>query len=95
VNSKYEQNTYFIQIAPCFRWSFHCFGMLQVRENETSLLNSSGGPEHLHTLEGILLTMQCNGHSQNALSFLHHKVNAPCYGNNHKKRFVCGSSQVY
>jgi len=59
VNSKYEQNTYFIQIAPCFRWSFHCFGMLQVRENETSLLNSSGGPEHLRTLEGILLTMQC------------------------------------
>jgi len=33
--------------------------MLQVRENEISLRNSSGGPECLHTLEGILLTMQC------------------------------------
>ena len=57
--SKYEQNTHFIQIAPCFRWSFHCFGMLQVRENEISLRNSSGGPEYLRTLEGTLLTMQC------------------------------------
>jgi len=26
-----------------------------------------------------------NGHSQNALSFLHYKGNAPCYGNNHQK----------
>ena len=57
--SKYEQNTHFIQIAPCFRWSFHCFEMLQVRENEISLRNSSGGPEHLRTLQGTLLTMQC------------------------------------
>jgi len=57
--SKYEQNTHFIHIAPCFRWSFHCFGMLQVRENEISLRNSSGGPEYLLTLEGTLLTMQC------------------------------------
>ena len=47
--SKYEQNTYFIQIAPCFRWRFHCFGMLQMRENEISLRNSSGGPEYLRT----------------------------------------------
>jgi len=31
--SNCEQNTNFIQIAPCFLWSFHCFGMLQVREN--------------------------------------------------------------
>ena len=57
--SIYEQNTHFIQIAPCFRWSFHCFGMLQVRGNEISLRNSSGGPEYLRTLEGTLLTMQC------------------------------------
>jgi len=55
----YEQNTHFIQIAPCFRGSFHCFGMLQVRENEISLRNSSGGPEYLRTLKGTLLTMQC------------------------------------
>jgi len=33
--------------------------MLQVRENEISLRNSSGGPEYLCTLEGTLLTMQC------------------------------------
>jgi len=57
--SKYEQNTHFIQIAPCFRGSFPCFGMLQVRENEISLRNSSGGPEYLRTLQGTLLTMQC------------------------------------
>jgi len=30
-----------------------------MRENEISLRNSSGGPEHLHTLEGTSLTMQC------------------------------------
>ena len=59
ISSKYEQNTHFIQIAPCLRWSFHCFEMLQVRENEISLRNSSGGPEYLRTLEGTLLTMQC------------------------------------
>ena len=57
--SIYEQNTHFIQIALCFRWSFHCFEMLQVRENEISLRNSSGGPEYLRTLQGTLLTMQC------------------------------------
>jgi len=33
--------------------------MLQVRENEISLRNSSGGPEYLLTLEGTLLTRQC------------------------------------
>jgi len=32
--SKYEQNTHFTEIAPCFRWSFHCFVMLQVREKD-------------------------------------------------------------
>jgi len=38
--SQYEQNTHFIQIAPFFRYSFHCFGMLRVRENEISLRDS-------------------------------------------------------
>jgi len=56
--SKYQKNTHFIQISLCFRGSFHCFAMLQVRENEISLRNSSGGPEYLLTLEGTLLTMQ-------------------------------------
>jgi len=28
---------------------FHYFGMFQVRENEMSLRNSSGGPEYLRT----------------------------------------------
>ena len=55
--SNYEQNTHFIRIAPCFWGSFHWFGMLQVRENEISLRNSSGGPEYLRPLEGTLLTM--------------------------------------
>jgi len=32
--------------------------MLQVRENEISLRNSSSGPEYSCTLEGTLLTMQ-------------------------------------
>ena len=57
--SKCEQNIHFIQIAACFRWSYHCFGRLQVRENEISLSNSSRGPDYLCTLEGTLLTMQC------------------------------------
>jgi len=38
---------------------FYCFGMLQVRENEISLRNSSGGPEYLCPMEGTLLMMQC------------------------------------
>jgi len=33
--------------------------MLQVRENEISLRNSSSGPVYLRTLEGAFLTMQC------------------------------------
>jgi len=32
--------------------------MFQLRENEISLRNSSGGAEYLHILEGTLLTMQ-------------------------------------
>jgi len=59
--------------------------MLQVRENEISLRNSSGGPEYLRLLEGTLLTMQCKWTFTIRLSFLHYKENAPCYGNNHKK----------
>jgi len=43
--SKYEQNTHFIQISLCIRWSFYFIEMLQVRENEISLRNSSGGPK--------------------------------------------------
>jgi len=46
---KIRKKTHLTRIAPCFRWSFHCFGMLQVRENEISLRNSSGGPEYLRT----------------------------------------------
>jgi len=65
--------------------------MLQVRENEISLRNSSGGPEYLRTLEGTLLTMKCKW------TFTKRFIleNAPCYGNNHKKRFVGSNSQVY
>jgi len=57
--SKYEQTTHFIEIAPCLQCNFHCFGMLQVRENEISLRNSSRGPEYLRSLEETLLTIQC------------------------------------
>jgi len=56
--SKYEQNAHFIQIASCLR-AFPLLWNVQVRENEISLRNSSGGPEYLRTLEGTLLTMQC------------------------------------
>ena len=62
---------------------FHCFGMLKVRENDISLRNSSGGPEHLRTLEGTLLTMQCKW-TFTKRSFLHYKENSPCYSNSHK-----------
>jgi len=56
--SKYEQNNIsFKQLLACVL--FHCSAMLQVRENETLLRNSTGGPEYLHTQEGTLLTMQC------------------------------------
>jgi len=57
--SKYEQNTHFIQIAPCFRCSFHCIGMLQVRENDFTAQQLCGGPEYSLPLEGTLLTMPC------------------------------------
>jgi len=48
--SNCEQNTHFIQIVPCLPDVPYCFGMLQVRENEISLRNSSGGPVYLRTL---------------------------------------------
>ena len=62
INIQSYRNTNKIHIS--FKWLlvcvlFHCFGMLQVRENEISLRNSSGGPEYLRTLGGALLTMQC------------------------------------
>jgi len=56
-----------------------------VRENEISLRNSSGGPEYLRTQREHCWRCNANRRSQNALSFLHYKENAPCYGNNHKK----------
>jgi len=70
--------------------------MMQVRENEISQCNSSGGPEYLRTSEGTLLTMQCKWtFTKRFISFLHYKENSPCYGNNHKKRYVGSNSQVY
>jgi len=50
--------------------------MLQVRENEISLRNSSGGPEYLRTLEVTLLTMQCKWTFTKRL-MLHCKENVP------------------
>jgi len=29
-----------------------------------------------------------NGRSQNAFSFIHHKENAPCYGNSHRNALL-------
>jgi len=59
--------------------------MLQVRENEISLRNSSGGPEYLRTSEGALLTMQCKWTFTKHLIFSTLQENAPRYGNIHKK----------
>jgi len=59
--------------------------MLQVRENEISLRNSSGGAEYLRPLEVTLLTMQCKWMFTKILIFSILQENAPCYGNNHKK----------
>ena len=54
--SKYEQNAHFIQqLLVCVL--FHCFGMLQVSENEISVRNSSGIPGYLSPLDGTLLTI--------------------------------------
>jgi len=43
--------------------------MSQVRENEISLRNSSGGHEYLRPLEGTLLTMQCKWTFRNRFIF--------------------------
>jgi len=69
--------------------------MLQVRENEISLRNSSGAPGYLRTLAETLLTMQWKWTftKRFILSTLQRKH--PCYGNNHKKRFFGRNSQVY
>jgi len=47
--------------------------MLQVRENEISLRNSSGGPEYLRLLEGTLLM------SDDAMQMDVHKALNPFY----------------
>jgi len=59
--------------------------MLQVRENEISLRNSSGVPEYLRPLEGTLLTMQCKWTFTKRFIFSTLQENAQCYSNNHKK----------
>jgi len=69
--------------------------MLPVRENEISLRNSSSVPEYLRILEGTLLTMQCKWTFTKRFIFSTLQENAPCYGNNHKKRFVCSNTQIY
>jgi len=62
-------------------------------------LQSSEDWRHLQTKTEDIFSpwrrCNANGRSQNALSFLHYKENAPCYGNNPKKRFVGSNSQVY
>jgi len=72
--------------------------MLQVRENEISLRNSSGGPEYLRTLEGTLLT------SDDAMQMDVSKSLYPFYTAKKmphvtvtitKKRFVGSNGQVY
>ena len=92
--SKYEQNNIsFKLLLVCVL--FHCFGMLQVHENETSPSNISGGTAQLRTSEGTLLTMQCKWTFTKRFILSTYKGNAPCYGNNHQKRFVESNSQVY
>ena len=77
----------------CFSIALECCKC--VCDNEISLRNSSGGPEYLRTQREHCWRCNANGRSQIALSFLHYRENAPCYGNNHKKRFVGSSSQEY
>jgi len=74
---------------------FHCFGMLQVRENEISLRNSSGSPGYLSPLKGTLLMMQYKWTFTKRFILSTLQKSPPCYGNNHKKRFVGSNSQVY
>ena len=79
----------FYSNSSLFSVHFPLFGMLQVRENEISLRNNSGGPEYLLSLEGTLLTMQCKWTFTKHFIFLHYKENARCYGNNKKKTLRC------
>jgi len=69
--------------------------MLQVRENEISLRNGSGGPEYLRPLEGTFLTMQCKWTFTKRFILSTLRRNAPCYGDNHRKSFVGSNSQVH
>jgi len=59
--------------------------MLQVRENEISLRNSSGGPKHMRPLKGTLLTMQCKWTFTKPFILVTLQRKCPCFGNNHKK----------
>jgi len=98
INIQSYQRTNKIHIS--FKWLlvcllFHCFGMLQVPENEISLRNSFRGPVCLRTLEGTFPTMQCKSTftKRFILSTLQRK--SLCYGNNHKKTFGGSNSQVH
>jgi len=68
--------------------------MLQVRKNEISLRNSSGGSVFA-PLSGNNADDEVQLDIRKTLSFLNYKENAPCYGNNNKKGFVGSSNQVY
>jgi len=69
--------------------------MLQVRENEISLRNSSGGPEYLRTVEGYT--------ADDAMQMYVHKTLYPFYTTKEMplvtvtitKSFVGSNSQVY
>jgi len=93
--SNYEQNTHFIQIAPCFRGNFLCFGMLQVRENEISLRSSWWSWVFAH-LKGNIAddTMQMDVH-KTLYPFYTTKKILRVTVRITKKRFVGSNSQVY
>ena len=61
-----------------------------MREIKISLRNSSGGPVYLHTLEGTLLTMECEWTftKRFILSTLR-------YGNNHKNNALLAAIASY
>jgi len=60
-----------LECCKCARMRFHCATVLVVLSICT--------PYREHWWR-----CNANGRSENALSFLHYKENAPCYGNNHK-----------
>jgi len=68
--------------------------MLQVRENEILLRNSSGGPEYLLTLEGTLLTMQCKWTFRKRPFYTTNKMPHVTVTIT-KKRFVGSNNQAY